>query len=304
MHLSAKQNDTLVSELKSLVHEERKIGLEIVHYLKEVDSRAIYLEQGFPTLFEWAISVLGYSTGSAHRRIQAMRLLRVLPEMEEKISAGDLSFSVASQAQSFFKREDLLRREENKPRLTRDEKKTVVESLFGTSTRECERKLAAISPKAMLPEDKLKPLNQTDVLVQFVADQSLIDKLDALKGLLAHTNYEGNLSKLIDKIADMALERLKPKEPTAEEVQALEKNPVVASKSRNIPKSVKRVVWKRDQGRCTYQDPKTGKKCDSSHSIDFDHIIPYSWGGTHQPKNIQLLCSPHHAYRTKLMDFI
>lgn len=59
---------------------------------------------------------------------------------------------------------------------------------------------------------------------------------------------------------------------------------------RLIPSSVKVEVWKRDQGRCT--------KCGSRDNLHFDHIIPFSQGGTSLlAKNIQLLCARHNIMK-------
>jgi HNH endonuclease len=56
---------------------------------------------------------------------------------------------------------------------------------------------------------------------------------------------------------------------------------------RVIPSWVKLEVWKRDKGRCT--------KCGANCSLHFDHIIPYSKGGSSKdPKNIQILCGRHN----------
>ena len=57
--------------------------------------------------------------------------------------------------------------------------------------------------------------------------------------------------------------------------------------NRLIPTPIKLAVWKRDKGRCT--------KCDSSDNLHFDHIIPYSKGGSSLvAENIQLLCARHN----------
>ena len=57
--------------------------------------------------------------------------------------------------------------------------------------------------------------------------------------------------------------------------------------NRLIPTAVKLDVWKRDQGRCV--------KCDSKDTLHFDHILPYSKGGTSlKPENIQILCARHN----------
>ena len=56
---------------------------------------------------------------------------------------------------------------------------------------------------------------------------------------------------------------------------------------RIIPSQVKLAVWKRDKGRCVI--------CGSSENLHFDHIIPYSKGGSSLvAENIQLLCARHN----------
>lgn len=56
---------------------------------------------------------------------------------------------------------------------------------------------------------------------------------------------------------------------------------------RVIPSAVKLEVWKRDKGSCV--------KCGSKQNLHFDHIIPYSQGGSSKDaKNIQILCSKHN----------
>jgi len=51
---------------------------------------------------------------------------------------------------------------------------------------------------------------------------------------------------------------------------------------RKIPVSVKREVWRRDGGKCS--------KCGSRVKLEFDHIIPFSEGGSSTARNIELLC--------------
>ena len=60
--------------------------------------------------------------------------------------------------------------------------------------------------------------------------------------------------------------------------------------SRAIPAAVKRQVWRRDGGRCSYLDRGTGRRCNSRHLIEIDHILPYALGGGADPGNLRLLC--------------
>ena len=57
--------------------------------------------------------------------------------------------------------------------------------------------------------------------------------------------------------------------------------------NRLIPSQVKLSVWKRDKGKCVI--------CGSKDNLHFDHIIPFSRGGSSLiAENIQLLCARHN----------
>ncbi len=60
-----------------------------------------------------------------------------------------------------------------------------------------------------------------------------------------------------------------------------------SERRRMIPSWVKLEVWKRDGGCCVL--------CGSRENLHFDHIIPYSKGGSSEtPANVQLLCGAHN----------
>ena len=69
--------------------------------------------------------------------------------------------------------------------------------------------------------------------------------------------------------------------------------------SRYIPAEVKRLVWARDQGRCSYVNPKTGQRCGSRYMIQMDHIKPYALGGRSTKENMRLLCAGHNRFRAR-----
>lgn len=64
--------------------------------------------------------------------------------------------------------------------------------------------------------------------------------------------------------------------------------PAPEVKARYIPASLKRTVWLRDQGQCTYKD------CRSKYFLELDHIQPLALGGKTELSNLRLLCRVHN----------
>jgi 5-methylcytosine-specific restriction endonuclease McrA len=65
----------------------------------------------------------------------------------------------------------------------------------------------------------------------------------------------------------------------------------LVERSRIIPTSVKLEVWMRDGGRCV--------TCGATDELHFDHIVPFSKGGTSlKAENIQLLCARHNLEKS------
>jgi hypothetical protein len=61
--------------------------------------------------------------------------------------------------------------------------------------------------------------------------------------------------------------------------------------NRQIPGDVQREVYSRDKGKC--------RICDSKDNLHFDHILPFSKGGSSKvSSNIQLLCARHNLKKS------
>jgi hypothetical protein len=65
--------------------------------------------------------------------------------------------------------------------------------------------------------------------------------------------------------------------------------------SRTVPAEVRRTVSERDGGRCSFVDPKTGRRCDERRFLTFEHNEPFALGGTATVDNVRLLCACHNA---------
>jgi CRISPR/Cas system Type II protein with McrA/HNH and RuvC-like nuclease domain len=288
-------NHMLLETLKELVAEERKLTAQILDHLQEVAARKLYLELGYSSLYDFCIKELHYSEGSAHRRISAMKLVREVPDVEEKILSGALSLSVISQAQTFFRNQ-----ETHEKALTTTEKREFLTKLENTSTRQCEAMILAIAPE-MKREDKERQISPTLTELRLTVSQSFSDKIVRLKELLSHTHPDLTTSQLLELSLDALLAK---KDLSVQVVSA--KSPqshdaplpsAPRSSARYIPLATRREVFKKYGGQCSYQNPKSGLRCSGRKFLEIDHITPFSRNGSGTLDNLQLLCDAHNRWK-------
>jgi hypothetical protein len=94
----------LHASTKRLAQIEREILADVLKHLLEIDRRKLFSSLRYNSIYDYAIQELGYSADAAYRRIAAMRALRDIPQLEEKITSGELTLtniSIATQAIRF-----------------------------------------------------------------------------------------------------------------------------------------------------------------------------------------------------------
>jgi 5-methylcytosine-specific restriction endonuclease McrA len=139
------------------------------------------------------------------------------------------------------------------------------------------------------------------MLIQFLADEELVAKLDAVKSLLSAGGRGSSLADIVDTLASDYLERHHPvarKEKRdarkgAASPDSRRREWEKPQESRHIPAQIRDDVFARDQGQCTYV-AADGKQCRARHGLHVDHITPFSAGGKHEPSNLRLLCAAHN----------
>ena len=301
MKLTHLTDDELDQQLVGLARKEREILTDILNHLRECEARRLYSKYKFQSLFEYAIKRMGYSEDQAARRISAMRLLKELPAIEEKIETGSLTLTHLVKAQSLFNQEKKADRSR-----TRSEKLDLLNKIESTSKREAEKTLAEESFVASLPQ---QPKIELDSF-----DPSLQKKLTRLLGVRASARPNMTLHDLIDEMADLAIEKWDPLakaertirrkiagEHKANVNQASVSNDpspdaprpapvrvesgsttVQPKRSRYIPSAIRHAVYVRDRGRC--------RNCGSGRDIETHHVDEFSNGGEHSLENLRLLC--------------
>ena len=96
--------------------------------------------------------------------------------------------------------------------------------------------------------------------------------------------YLNLMEKRFPNIQSTLFENGKLKEPKNYNLSNSKTTPIKKKENRRISQITKDKVWRRDEGKCV--------ECGSNEKLEFDHIIPFSKGGSNTYRNIQLLCEP------------
>lgn len=318
-HLS---NAQLASTIKFKTETERRLTVEIIELLEEIDRRKLHLEMGYGSLMDYCVKELRYSESAAYRRISAMRLSRDVPQVKEALKEGAINLVTVSQVQSLFRDQD-----GRDSAYTREEKIDLLKSLENTSKREAERIIAEELPLGLPKRDQIRAIPGQKVRVDVEISAETSEKLERIKALLSHRNPNPSFDELLNMVADIVLKKVdhsagqikpgKTDDVTTKAVsgvvggptetpdhEASESRESVISTSRDAqppvvkPRSIsvnkRRIVWKEAQAKCTYVDPKSGRQCGSRHQLEVDHRIPVAKGGSAAKQNLRLLCRAHN----------
>jgi 5-methylcytosine-specific restriction endonuclease McrA len=143
-------------------------------------------------------------------------------------------------------------------------------------------------------------------LVQVAISKSTHDKLLRAQALLSHAVPSGNVAQVIDRALDALITQLEkrkfgsvqvPSQPARSAPKAA-RRPSSASRARHIPARVRRAVWERDQGRCTFVS-SNGTRCGSRKFLEYDHIEPVARGGVASVDGMRLRCRAHNQYEAE-----
>ncbi len=284
MDLRNLSDEELLKSTLQAAADERAATTRLLKHLCEIQRRRLFAKYACASLFEYCVKILQMSEPQAARRINAARLLKEFPAIERKINSGALSLTAASQAQTFFRKENF------------DQKKKaeVLARLENQSARESEKILFAYSTKpAAVVRETVKRRDTEFTEIKFAADEATMEDLQRLKEIWSHEMPNASFADLIKKMAQYCRKNLE-KNPAPTPAPESEKP---RKTTRYIPAAVRRAVWQRDGGGCTFTD-EHGNRCGSRHKLQLDHIIPYAGGGKHTPENLRLRCFAHNQWHS------
>lgn len=315
-------NANLLSECVRLAAAERSATVQLIAALAEVDRRRLYLGEGCSSLFTYCTRVLHLSEHAAYGRIEAARAAHKFPLILDLLAEGALTLTSVT----------LLA-----PSLTDENHRAVLGAARHRSKREVEEQVAALRPQPAvaasvrkLPVHKPtlpRKVSSTDTdappcaplvaglpgptpqapavvraaapeqyRIQITVSKATHDKLRRAQDLLRHSIPNGDPAAIVDRALALLLENLEKRKLAATERPRQASD--VPPRGRHIAASVRREVWKRDEGQCAFVG--TQGRCEERGFLEFHHVEPFAAGGAATIENIELRCRAHNGYEADL----
>ena len=264
-------------KLLKLVKIERQTLAEILSHLQIINDQKVFTQMNYASLLDYCVKELGYSESAAYRRIQALRLKKKLPEVNEKIADGKINLSTASKLNQLI---DQKEKEMRKP-LTTTTKRALLGLIENKPTANAEE---IIREKLQLPpKKKFLTIEMTqesyEKWIQFKGKH--IAKRLTDEALLLFALREA------DRPRDVRQVSARKAAPQAAEVKKES-----AKQTRFISAQVRREVFARASYCCQHPN------CASTYGLEIDHKRPVSKGGMSRLENLQLLCRHHNQLKS------
>jgi 5-methylcytosine-specific restriction endonuclease McrA len=165
---------------------------------------------------------------------------------------------------------------------------------------------SAAAPNAPRHRSQVVALAPRRYKIEITVDQQTHDKLRTLQDLLGHRIADADPAIIVSRAIDSFLDdTLKKKAALTDRTRPGDRRKGSEGHSdrrtRAIPAAIRREVWQRDGGRCTFVDDQ-GRRCRATRSVEYHHEKPYGKGGRHRVDNIALRCRAHNQYQADL-DF-
>jgi hypothetical protein len=299
--LQALSNELLVERFGKLVRTERKISHLVIACIAEIETRKIYLDRAYPSLFEYLTKEFGYSESAAYRRISAARLLRQVPEIAQKIEEGRINLSQASLLVQTVRTADKLSAQP----VTKDQKLQIFEMIEDKSFQHSQQIIHRELGVTAYEPQRLRTHGDGSVTISFTLTPEQAARWQQVAELTSHAVESHDPATLLDYLAQKEIAR----RTEIKRASPIRKSP--SQNPRRIAPNVRKVVIGNSQSLqgpsandaasgCNYRDPVSGRRCGSRHSLQVDHKQSVWAGGNRDLANLQALCGPHNRRKYQL----
>jgi hypothetical protein len=324
---------SLLQHLSDLAARDRRTTAELIECIIEVKARRLYRVEGYPSMYRYCMARLGMSADVAFKRMRVAYWARRFPRIIDALADGRLNVAGIVLLSTRLRQDngdELLITAENKTnkeiqkllamRFPQPDVPTVlrpiaaIEKLAARPVSDISNTSALMSATAETASApivfdtpkpaQLRPLAPQRLALQVTVGVEMEDLLREAHELLGHPTPTSHIAEVLETAMRLYVEKLRKQKFGATDAPrpARERSP----DSRYVPHEVRRAVWNRDGGRCTFVSCD-GHRCEERSGLEFDHIRPFAIGGDSSASNVRLLCSTHNQYeaeRTYGADFM
>lgn len=310
MNLQSLTNDSLLDRTEHLCKSERKITHLILWHINEIESRGLFAEKGYSSMFKFLTKHLGYGEGAAWERLHASRLLKKIPVLQEKIETGTLNLTQIANVQKCLNKEA---RSGNV--LSIGEAVQVLSQIEELNGFETQKVLAVEFNLPIQQHEVLKPQRDESVRLELTLTEDQMNRLRQVKHMMSHNLHDATWADVIDALAAKHIEKIQGKEKLViEKLLVIEDGSVESndplgvtpcfsatekSKRKSIKITSRRELLSKAGQCCEFTDPKSGIKCNGTYQLQIDHKIPLALGGSNELSNLRVLCRTHNLFAAK-----
>jgi len=307
--------------VKTLAGHEREATTALVAHLGELEVRDLHFRAGYGSLFAYCRDALALSEHEAYNRIEVARAVRRFPEILALLSDGSLNLTSVRLlaphltpdnhrevlASACGKRkadvEVIVARLWPRPDVPASLRKLPAPKLASASTSGATGAPTSTSPAAPVPPSPatkvpvpIAPLSPDRYKLQVTIGGETLERLRLAKDMLRHAVPSGDDAAILDRALTALLADLARKKFAVTEAPRPSRG--TAPGSRHVPAEVRRAVFLRDLGRCSFVGTD-GRRCQERGFLEFHHLRPYAVGGEATVENIQLRCRRHNDYEAR-----
>ena len=141
---------------------------------------------------------------------------------------------------------------------------------------------------------RIEALSPGRFALHVTIERDVHDLLRRAQDLLAHQLPDGDVAEVIRRSLRVLVQTLEKRKFAATSQPRLARGSGSAN-PRHIPAHVRRAVWRRDQGQCTFVADE-GQRCEARSMLEFDHVEPVAFGGQATIEGIRLRCRAHNQF--------
>jgi hypothetical protein len=155
-------------------------------------------------------------------------------------------------------------------------------------------KLALGQVPASAASARLTPSAPGRYSLQLTIGKGTHDKLRHAQALLGHAVPSGEVAEVLDRALDALIGQLERRKFAAT-CQPGSRPRRPSANPRHVPAEVRRAVWQRDGGQCTYKSI-SGHRCEARTRLEFDHVESVARGGRASVSGVRIRCRTHNQY--------